>query len=140
MSDNADKSPKSDSRAVRYTLLGIVITAGLSWVTANQTASVGYRQSCLARVDSREAVIRSKVDRFFAAQGNLISFGAHRVKDDDNLERRVDAVARAAYALTSYLDGDISKTPKLITLDYMEMYLPNKTEEEQKNAVKTLKI
>jgi hypothetical protein len=136
MTTNKDGKEKTDIRAVKFTLLGIVITAGISWVSATQTASVSFRQSCLARVDSREAVIRSKVDKFFATQGNLISFASHKIKDDETLEKRVDAVSRAAYALTSYLDGAISKTPKLIALDYMELYLPNKTDEEKNHAAK----
>jgi hypothetical protein len=127
---------KTDIRAVWFTLLGIVITAGISWVSATQTASVSFRQSCLARVDARESLIQSKVEAFFAAQGRLTSFGNHRIKEDDELESRVDEVAARAYALTTYLDGDIAKIPQLISLDLMNIYSTNKTEEEIKNAPK----
>jgi len=136
MATKNDGTEKTDIRAVGFTLLGIVITAGISWVSATQTASVSFRQSCLARIDARESLIQSKVENFFAAQGRLTSFGNHRVKEDDELESRVDELAARSYALTTYLDGEISKIPQLISLDLMSIYSTGKTEEEIKNMPK----
>jgi hypothetical protein len=136
MTSDNDKAPKTDRHTVVLSLAGIVITAGVGWWAAAHTAAMSYQQSCLARLDAKEALIRSKTDVFFGALGNLISFGTHRIKDDTELEKRIDTVAVAAYSLTSYLDGEISKTPKLIILYTMQIYIPDKTEDETKNAPK----
>ena len=100
MAEKLSRTSKRDIGPVWFTLLGIVITAGLSCVSANQTASVSYRQSCLARIDTKEATIRGKVDSFFSAQGSLISLGSHRIRNDEELEKRLDAVSATAYSLS----------------------------------------
>lgn len=116
--------------AVGYTLIGVVITAGLSWLSANQTATVVYRQSCLSRIDAREALIRNKSEVFSAAQGDLIALTSHRTRSDKDYERRLDAVVVAGYGLSSYLDEKTYQTPKLISLRLVDKFYPNKKKQD----------
>ncbi|MEN8639594.1 hypothetical protein [Pseudomonas sichuanensis] len=133
MRKSADESPKSDFRAIVFTLLGVVITAAISWFSAYQAASVNSRQSCLARLDAREVLVRSKAENFFVAQGNLIALASHRMRTDQDYEQRLDAVVEAAYSLSPYLDRKTYEPPKLIAQRLLEKFYPNKSVSDKKN-------
>jgi hypothetical protein len=140
MTTNANKKPNNELRVGLYTglftLFGALLSAGTGWIIAIQTSSASNHQSCLVRIDAKEAMIRNKVDAFFAAQGNLYSIGSHRVKPDNDLEQRIDAVATAAFSLSSFLDDDMNRTPRIIALQLIEKFSTEKTEEEKKNIEK----
>lgn len=132
MPDETSNPTKNDSHAIRYTLLGVVITAVISWFSAYQAASVTNRQMCIARVDAKEVVIRDKAATFYATQGNLIALASHRNVSDEDYERRLDAVVVAAYSLSPYLDRKTYETPKLIAQRLAEKFYPNKSDEDKK--------
>ncbi|MDT9673856.1 hypothetical protein F6R97_04200 [Pseudomonas sp. JV414] len=100
-----------------FTLLGALITAGIGWASAAQTAAINYRQSCVTRIDAKESLIRQKAEAFLSAQGGLVSLAAHKTHPFADVERLVDETTRAGYVLSSYLDGKLAATTQLLVLN-----------------------
>lgn len=140
MAGNSSEKQNTDLRVGLLTgvfaLLGGIISAGIGSIAAIQTSSETSHQSCIVRIDAREAVILAKADAFFTAQGSLISLMSHRNIGDEELEKRIDAVVVTAYSLSSFLDDENYETPRLFALDLLEKFSAHKSEEDKKNMQK----
>lgn len=140
MTDKTSESTKTGLKAIWFTLIGVVITAGISWSSTYQAASVDSRKSCLARLDAKESIIRGKAETFFASIGNLTALASHRARDNQEYDRRIDAVVVAAFSLSPYLDRKTYETPKLIAQRVAEMFYSNKSEKDIKKDEQNSKV
>lgn len=124
-----------------FTLLGVFITATIGWISTAQIASINYRQSCVARIDAKESLVRSKAEAFFSAQGGIVSIAAHKTQEEAAVEKLIDEATRAGYALSSYFDGRLAITTQLLALSIgtrLDAKTPMPTEKETEDYKKLM--
>lgn len=91
-----------------FTLLGVFISSSLAYFTAIQTASVNSRQSCIARIDTREADIRTRTDRFLVSIASVVNLDTHKNLDLEKIAEASDEVMKSGYSFSVYVDGELS--------------------------------
>lgn len=100
-----------------FTLFGAAITAGSTYLAAVHTASITSRQSCIARLDTRESEIRQKSDRFITSVAMTATISSFRELDLKKVEDALTEVVKSGYSFSSYVDEDLSiKTQNLANI------------------------
>lgn len=103
-----------------FALLGVFITGLVSYLSAMQAASVTSYQSCVARVDAKEAEIRKKSEQFMVAQASLLNLSMHAQPDIGKTETASDELIKAGYALTTFVDDEMADATQLLSLQMTE--------------------
>jgi hypothetical protein len=111
------KMLKSSVMPVFCTLLGVIISSGLSWFGSYQSSQTSYKSSCIARIDQQEAMLRDKYSHFLVALTNF-SFSPKIVgRDDPKVFREIASpLAANAMEITAYAPAPLT----LITLKVTE--------------------
>lgn len=99
-----------------FALFGVLITGLVNYVSVTQAASVAGRQSCVARIDQREAVLRQKAESFMVALAGTAAPSTHLQVSYETIEKASDELLRSAYAFSSYADEHLGGLTELLAL------------------------
>lgn len=122
-----------------FTLLGVFITAGAGWLAAAQTSFFSSKQACVARVDVRESIVRTKADAFLTAQGSMLAMATHKSVDRADYEKRLDQIGATGFSLISYVDDEFAKTTTRLVLQQGELLNAKTSAEESIKVAPRLK-
>lgn len=94
---------------VACTLIGVFATAGFTWLTGHQTASVTERNACIARIDQQEKQLRDKGDMFLSAIGDFLNYTTFPAGNSSaELAKSAGPLIKAGFVMTAYAPPELS--------------------------------
>ena len=105
----------SSASPVFFTLFGVIISSGFTWLGNYQSSKMAYKTSCIARADQQEAQLREKYSSFLIALSNF-SFSPELddMSSEKEFRKLAMPLAAAAMDMTAY-------TPDSMTLVAMKV-------------------
>ncbi|VVN09443.1 hypothetical protein PS683_03765 [Pseudomonas fluorescens] len=91
------------------TLLGVFATAGFTWLSGHQTASVTERNACIARIDQQEKQLREKGDMFLSTIGDFLNYTTFPANSSvGELAKFAGPLIKAGFVMTAYAPPELS--------------------------------
>lgn len=94
---------------VLCTLAGVIVSAGMGYLTSYQSAALASRTSCIQRIDEQEKLLREQAHTFMSAMGDVMvnsTFSTSR--DVKDLEKAAGPLIKAGFAITAFAPAELS--------------------------------